>query len=262
MYEDNMQMNESEAAQFATFLQSLDGLLDFTMDYNLAQQIFLTSDFGNSVKFQLQKFHITMNPPPHRPTTTAGGIAYDNLCNFIDKQRTALTYLIILRSTLSSAHIELLMSLNIKKLFLNGCTIQLTRPISIQNSSIRKLSISEDDGSIELEQECLCELINSCTKLKSINLFHMEVLFEPSLAVRKHPNKIEKVKMHECTFFPVTVPSLRTLEISNPIDEQESVYLVRLNPQLKKLRVPGNLQRFPTLNRALDELDLDVLVIT
>jgi hypothetical protein len=255
-------MNESEAAQFGTFLQSLDGLSDLTLSYNLTQQLFLSGDFGASVKFRLNRFFVNMNPPPHRPSTRATEIAYDNLCNFIDKQRSTLRNLTIQHSDVPTERLEFFMAMNLTRLCLVACELERTRSISVKNSSIKELFLSCDTDLDSSEEEFLCDVILSCEEVNSLHFTCTDIPFEVCLAIRNHPSKIKKIKMFRCAFFPMSIPSLKILEISSPIEHEESVYLVRLNPQLKELHVPACLRHFPKFNAAVEEFELDSLVIT
>ncbi|KAG5684997.1 hypothetical protein PVAND_014200 [Polypedilum vanderplanki] len=200
-----------------------------------------------------------MNLPPHRSEMNAEEVAYENLFKFIMKQSSTLKNINIGTSKITVDQMEILLKLNLLDLGFQSCEFIYDREISIENFSIQSLFISMEG--CEENEQVLCDLIESCKKLKETRFVWAVLKFEVCFSIRK--SGIEKLSMFHGQIFPMTIPSLKILDVDGLMAQIETIKFIRLNPQLKELHVPGSFQNFEMFSQAIDELEnLEILYLS
>lgn len=260
MYEDDFQMNEAEIETFGKILANMKTLIDISLSNNVSQKFFLSEDFNNSVKFRLQKIYVMVNAPPHRSHPKAPEEVYSHLMNFLNNQRSSLKDINLVSATITSDRLEFLLSLQLTKLALVQTEYMYNRNVYVTNSTIENLFLSVNEGVEEEsdEERMLCDLLKNCTETKKIRFVCTDITFEMCIIMAHRMKKLHELSLYQSDMFAMHLPTMKKLVIDGG-DHDESIRLIRLNRQLKQLKVPPCFQHHPKFSGAIDELNIEEL---
>lgn len=252
-------MDESEVNIFSQIISNYANLTRLSISFNISQKIFSNNDFTSKARFHLSYFHFWLNAPSHVSYPQAERHVYNNLLNFIDSQRASLINLTLARCTINTDALDFLLSTNLEDLGLVYCELTRERGISITNTTIKNLFISEQDMIEEgsTQDIVLNDVMNCCKAVKKLRFSNVDITFEMSLTMTHKMKNLKQLSLFKCIFVPSLYPNLRKLVILAEEDLEDSIRLIRMNRQLKELQVPFDFQLDPQFEIALSELSVD-----
>lgn len=247
-------------------LTSLEGLKRLSINHTLSQKLFLDNHFAECAKFKLEYLHTWIDPPEHISYPGATRQHYQFYMNFLNSQRHSLNELILIRFNISVDIVEHLLSLNLQKLTIYGSNFNIMRKIYVQNRSIEKLDLSTKSY-FEASQLVLydiqtetgiCGIIENCFNLRSLKLAGLHISFEVSMSIVNHPGSLKKLKFYKCKVHPITYPKVESMSLNACTTQDEVVQVLRVNRQLKYVKLPLKIRQHEKFATALSELSSDI----
>lgn len=217
-----------------------DGWLDETITYQL-EELSLVFNATSDANF---KSNLSFN---------------DEIINYIKKHQHSLKKLNLGGFMITKEIIECAFSIDqLTELILRNWKFDSESRPNIMNYSIKKLTF---ENKLNNADEDVRFMLSNCKHVQEISFYSMHITKEVSSVLAGQKN-IEKLNFISCDIFPMTYPSVKSMELQGIRNHfNDMIKVMRVNRQLKYLLLPDKLQTHQRYKTAMKTLELDNLQI-
>ena len=249
---DEHYTDAEEDKTFKEFMEAQTELKKLSLTNNGVTTLLEDAENLKNLKFQCNEINLCIN---QGSSNREIGNKSDNVFEFVETQRNFLKTLSLQCCVLNVENVTILLTLSLQELTLDTCEFVWGRQLETVNHSIRTIHIINQEYSDEQDELAICDILKSSRNATSVKFSNVILTFDLSLVMVYDMPKLKDLTIVDTEISsPIHFPTVENLTIDTYDEIDDLVKLIRLNRQLKSLKVPGHFEFDEEFVQALSEL--------
>lgn len=169
------------------------------------------------------------------------------------KKLKGLDILFLENCIINGSELQTVIAVDAKKLTLENCSFEWSESVDLVGSQrLEDLTISTERVSRFTDENYLQQIVKTCPNLKTLFLEWTSIGFETSLILATKAKNLRNLRVDYCKIDPITFPTIESYEtFGGCLDD--ALKLIRINRQLKKVKIDHHAEHEASFRRALIE---------